>query len=334
MILFFLSTFFIQTIDANAHRGRTDASGCHNDYSNGTYHCHNGGSSSSSSHEYKYKDVDQNGINDYEQDRDEIAKNIQSKGLWEGYSDATSGEYDPTASYHDYTNAEHNWFKLGYEKGYTEMRIKVLELEANREGYQSGLKTDDKSVPSKYLEYESVQASYDKGFEKGQTEKWKKLAEETAMSYKIMNYPDTLAATVKETAEKKYKQIYEKELKNAYEMGYSSAFKDETIRIPKKIENAPAMIEQYKKGFHDNTEVLRYKEHAYKNGLKGKKYEVPSDVLENDAVDIYKKHYDKGKAKYWKTVFKWGSMVVLALVIVIISIFIYKKRKKYKTKQF
>ena len=28
---------------ANAHPGRTNASGCHNDRRNGTYHCHNSG---------------------------------------------------------------------------------------------------------------------------------------------------------------------------------------------------------------------------------------------------------------------------------------------------
>ncbi|OED51203.1 hypothetical protein BEI46_06980 [Aliivibrio fischeri] len=32
-----------------AHSGNTDSSGCHNDYINGGYHCHNGGGSSGSS---------------------------------------------------------------------------------------------------------------------------------------------------------------------------------------------------------------------------------------------------------------------------------------------
>lgn len=35
--------------NAQAHPGRTNASGCHNDRINGGYHCHNGGSSGSSS---------------------------------------------------------------------------------------------------------------------------------------------------------------------------------------------------------------------------------------------------------------------------------------------
>lgn len=35
---------------AQAHSGRTNAQGCHNNRSNGTYHCHNGGSPSNPTH--------------------------------------------------------------------------------------------------------------------------------------------------------------------------------------------------------------------------------------------------------------------------------------------
>lgn len=35
----------VTVVNANAHPGGTDASGCHNDHKNGSYHCHEGGSS-------------------------------------------------------------------------------------------------------------------------------------------------------------------------------------------------------------------------------------------------------------------------------------------------
>ena len=38
LFVFLLLSF---AIGANAHSGRTDASGCHNDKKNGGYHCHN-----------------------------------------------------------------------------------------------------------------------------------------------------------------------------------------------------------------------------------------------------------------------------------------------------
>lgn len=46
--LFMLTLFFLFSF-ANAHSGRTNSSGCHNDRKNGGYHCHNSGSSSKSS---------------------------------------------------------------------------------------------------------------------------------------------------------------------------------------------------------------------------------------------------------------------------------------------
>ena len=52
--IFILASVFLFGL-ANAHSGRTNSSGCHNDRKNGGYHCHNSGSllktsSSSSSH--------------------------------------------------------------------------------------------------------------------------------------------------------------------------------------------------------------------------------------------------------------------------------------------
>ena len=36
----FLLAVSVLTISLYAHSGRTNSSGCHNDYKNGTYHCH------------------------------------------------------------------------------------------------------------------------------------------------------------------------------------------------------------------------------------------------------------------------------------------------------
>ena len=41
--LYLVGAFLILPITANAHGGRTNAEGCHNDRKNGGYHCHGGG---------------------------------------------------------------------------------------------------------------------------------------------------------------------------------------------------------------------------------------------------------------------------------------------------
>lgn len=41
---------------ALAHSGRTDASGCHNDYQNGGYHCHNGGNNVQSDYDRGFQE--------------------------------------------------------------------------------------------------------------------------------------------------------------------------------------------------------------------------------------------------------------------------------------
>ena len=45
MIKFLMAFLFVMTLHGNAytHPGRTNSEGCHNDRSNGTYHCHNSG---------------------------------------------------------------------------------------------------------------------------------------------------------------------------------------------------------------------------------------------------------------------------------------------------
>ena len=45
-----LSVLLIFHTSLYAHGGALDEHGCHHDYKNGGYHCHNGGSSSSNSH--------------------------------------------------------------------------------------------------------------------------------------------------------------------------------------------------------------------------------------------------------------------------------------------
>jgi hypothetical protein len=40
-----IAALFLFTPEAQAHGGRTDASGCHRDRSTGGRHCHNGGTS-------------------------------------------------------------------------------------------------------------------------------------------------------------------------------------------------------------------------------------------------------------------------------------------------
>ena len=42
------AAYFIAVPDAQAHGGRTDASGCHRERATGERHCHNGGSTSQS----------------------------------------------------------------------------------------------------------------------------------------------------------------------------------------------------------------------------------------------------------------------------------------------
>lgn len=78
-LLLFMAIFSCIASTTFANSGRTDASGCHTKRSTGEYHCHNGYSSdsysdnsSSTNYDYQYKDNDHNGINDYNQDTNEL----------------------------------------------------------------------------------------------------------------------------------------------------------------------------------------------------------------------------------------------------------------------
>lgn len=320
-------------IQVDAHSGRTDSSGCHNDRSNGTYHCHNGGSSSSSSsfdYDYQYKDVDSNGINDYEQDWDDLSKNISAMGYDVGVADAEYGDYNPNGSYQDFSNSESDWYKHGYEEGYHHKRKLILEKEAYTNGHQSGLQTDKKNMPSKYNEYESVKNYYDKGFVSGQEEKWELLAEEAALAFKELKLPEELPEKVKESALKKYEETKEKEMKRVYEDGYASAFINEQIMILQQYNNIPYLKDQFVKGYQDNNEIINYKEEAYQAGLAGNDLNIPSDVLEDDAEEIYQKYYEQGKAEYQKIRAKWIAYIVFGLIVLFGVIFSIVKLTRYR----
>ncbi|KAA0550404.1 YHYH domain-containing protein [Bacillus sp. BGMRC 2118] len=254
-------TFCLESIHTVAHSGRTNSSGCHNNNSTGTYHCHNASgssnSSTSSSDNYQYRDSDHNGINDYYQDWDQLVENLQKLGYSHGVSDADLGvEFNPHYTLYELSNAEYSWYEGGYEKRYIEEKFNILKMEAYDTGYQSGLQTDLIEIPREYSQDNNIQASYEIAFEKGQLYRWEKLAEEKALAYKELTYPDALPQKVRESAQRKYNTIIENEMKIAYEAGYASAFKDESIVIPKEYESAMSMKEQYKYGYEDNNEII------------------------------------------------------------------------------
>jgi hypothetical protein len=332
-ILLFIAIFLIHASYTYAHSGRTDASGCHTNHSTGVYHCHNGSGSSSNSNSsstnYQYKDNDHNGVNDYNQDRGELAENLKSIGVTDGYNDAELGSFKPDAAYDDLSNEEYSWYKLGYEEGYNRKLLQILQEEAREEGYQSGLSMGEKVIPTKYLISKEIQNSYDNGFLEGQKEKWVKIAEDAASSFKSLSFPEHLPQTVKESAQNRYDLRFESVKKTAYKDGYTSAFKNETFIPSKKYEHAPIMKEQFKRGFHENSEITTYMKQAYEKGKQGEKYLVPIEVTENQAEGLYRKHFEIGENERKQIIYKWVRIGSIGLAIVSIAfIYFYRKRKK------
>jgi hypothetical protein len=331
-ILLLMVIFFINTSTTFAHSGRTDASGCHTKRSTGEYHCHNGSSSnsyssnSSSTYDaYQYKDNDNNGINDYEQNQNDLYKNLQSMGDEDGYQDAVIDSYNPDTVISNLSNVEYSWFKQGYDEGYNRRQLEILKNEAQVEGYDLGLSTDEKVTPAKFTISKEVQALFDPAFLKGQKERWVKIAEEAATSFSSFSIPEHLPQEVKESAQKSFAQQNEIEKKTAYEEGYASAFSNEQLILPYKYEQAPLMKEQYEKGFHENSEISTYHEEAYKGGKQGKMLDIPYEVSINGGEELYRKHFEKGKKE---RNLKLGIIWVAIFTFSIPIIYIIRKRNK------
>jgi hypothetical protein len=333
-LLLFMVIFLINTAPAFAHSGRTDASGCHTNRSTGVYHCHDGtssntysnnSSSSSTNFDYQYKDNDHNGINDYNQDTNELNENLKSMGDDDGYHDGATGTYNLDIAISNLSNAEYSWYKLGYDEGYNRSQLQIVQNEASEEGYELGLSTDEKVIPAKYTISKEVQDTFENAFLKGQKEKWGKIAEEAATSFTAFSIPEHLPQEVKESAQKSYDLRYELEKKTAYEEGYASAFYNEKLILPSKYEQVTLMKEQFEKGFHENYEISAYTSQAYYAGKRGEVLDIPYEVSKNDAEELYRKHFEKGEKERNLT---FGVIWLAIITISIAFIYFYRKRKK------
>jgi hypothetical protein len=335
-ILLFMVIFLINTSPTFAHGGRTDASGCHTNRSTGEYHCHDGtssnpysnnSSSSSTNYEFQYKDNDHNGINDYDQDTNELNENLKSMGDEEGYHDGASGMYNLDISLSNLSNAEYSWYKLGYDEGYNRRQLQIVQNEASVEGYHLGLSSDEMVIPAKYIISKEVQDTFENAFLKGQKEKWGKMAEEAATSFTTFSIPEHLPQEIRESAQKSYDLRFELEKKTAYEEGYASAFYNEKFILPLKYEQVTIMKDLFEKGFHDNSEISTYISQAYNAGKRGETLDIPLEVSNNDAEELYRKHFEKGEKERNLTL----GVILLAIISISISIagiYFYRKRKK------
>ncbi len=323
-----------QISTAQAHSGRTDATGCHTNYSTGVYHCHNGYSDSTYSNssnldststiDYQYKDSDSNGVNDYEQNASELAENIKSMGDDDGYSDAFYETYDPETN-HDFSNAEYSWYKQGYDQGYKRQEIEMLIPVARDAGYNAGLLDDKMVVPEKFTISTDVQQSYEKGFVDGQTQNWLNQANEAASTFTAISFPSDLPQSVKESAQKKYDELIQKK---AYDQGYESAFQHETVVLPSIYEENSVLEEEFINGFNSNNEVKKYLDRAYNEGKYLEEYSPPTRLRGNNKDQLYRKYYEKGKLETIKK-YKIGfGIVSTIIVIVVITYFVIRKKKR------
>jgi hypothetical protein len=162
-----------------AHSGRTDGSGCHTNHSTGVYHCHNGSSDSSSSNPVREstsepkrdKDVDHNFVNDYEQDQEELLLNLNNLGRSDGIKAAETGVNQLKPKTSEFTNAEYNSYKKGYEEGYKIKKLEMKKDEASKAGYALGKETDELILPAKYNQRDLKEA-FERGFNNAQNTKW------------------------------------------------------------------------------------------------------------------------------------------------------------------
>lgn len=84
--------FGIQVV--NAHSGRTDAYGCHNDYISGGYHCHNSGYSSPSTSTYSTDDINSITCKMFSGGKYSLKGN-----LYNSYSECSDAYYGTDTSY-------------------------------------------------------------------------------------------------------------------------------------------------------------------------------------------------------------------------------------------
>lgn len=79
-----------------------------------------------------------NGINDYNQDTNELNQTLKSMGDEDGYQDTDSGTYNLELAISNLSNAEYGWYKLGYDEGYDRRRLQIVQIEAKVEEYHLG----------------------------------------------------------------------------------------------------------------------------------------------------------------------------------------------------
>jgi hypothetical protein len=174
----------VWNIEGYSHSGRTDGNGCHTDHSKGDYHCHNGTTNSSTRSRtqiiHKYKDVDNNFQNDYEQNQEELLNNIMMIGEGEGLLGAIAGNYNPKAKINVFTRVEYSSYKIGYDNGYQKKKIEMQKDKAKKIGNELGEKSSTYTIPIKYSNSE-IQKSFEDGFINAQSHKWCQFTKEKAI---------------------------------------------------------------------------------------------------------------------------------------------------------
>jgi hypothetical protein len=311
LVLILLFILLIPGLKAYTHSGRTDKNGCHTNHNTGVYHCHN--SSSENSHtnvfnqEPKYKDIDNNFVNDYEQDKQELLINLNNIGGSDGILAAETGRNHLKFKNIELTTDEYNSYKKGYEKGFQIKKMEIRKEEAFKAGYALGEESDNFMLPSKYNQSELKEA-FEQGFTNGQHVKWGKYATEYAKKLKPLKLPTNLLKHVKEYAQLRYNNEIKVQKDLAFGEGYDSAFVNQQINIPPNIKKSITLRNAYKKGFYQSKEENREK-------IKSVDKEDEKSFLGNKLIRILLKG-------------------VLTFILISFFIFLYIHRIKYNEKIF
>jgi hypothetical protein len=253
--------FLIICTEGYAHSGRTDGSGCHTNHSTGVYHCHNGSSDSSSSNPVRKstpepkrdKDVDHNFVNDYEQDQEELLLNLNNLGGSDGFLAAETGVNQLKPKTSEFTNAEYNAYKKGYEEAYKIKKFEMIKDEASKVGYALGEGTDNLVLPAKYNQPELIEA-FERGFNNALNTKWGNIAYETAKQFKDFNLPTDLPQNVKDYARLRYNAEIKVQEEIAFTKGYTYGLERDKIKFPSEIEKSNTLKKAFEKGFKQSKE--------------------------------------------------------------------------------
>lgn len=271
LALNFVALFILSVSTADAHSGRTDASGGHNcsqkSINKGLctgYHNHNGGSSSgsvSAQPSYNPKVYYDNGYN-----------GGYKKGYQMGY-DRESSVASSDDSNVDYAEG----WTAGYQKGLEEGLAKIQKEEQDAKEKLDGA---EKGTSDGVSAFSDGKKKDEYGFATGSSEIY-------INAYKVAYSSAWGLASSK---------------KVAYDKGYEQGISQDEVIIPNEFQKEPLNVEfenGHKAGVdeRDKQEKERYKSEGYKLGYEVLELAIPVDVKKDIYTNAFKKGYEEGLGK-------------------------------------